>query len=208
MTKVAVVDIKGSKKGDFDLPEDLFGGRVKQDVIHQAVVKYQASLRQGNASTKERADVSGGGKKPYKQKGTGRARAGSSRSPLWKGGGVTFGPHPRDFGYTIPKKIKTAALRESLKAKVVDENLVCLDEVKGGFTKTKEFAQILKDLDVKGKVLVVVDTVDESIVRVTRNIPRLKLMRAEDVNAYDVLRNKNLLITKTAFEKVLERLNK
>ena len=207
MTKVAVVDIKGGKKGDFTLPEE-FGGRVNQDVIHQAVVKYQASLRQGNASTKERADVSGGGKKPYKQKGTGRARAGSTRSPLWKGGGVTFGPHPRDFGYTIPKKIKTAALRESLKAKIVDENLICLDEIKGGFTKTKEFAQILKDLDVRGKILVVVADADESVLRVTRNIPRLSLMRVQDINAYDVLRNKNVLITKAAFEKVVERLNK
>lgn len=208
MSKVAVVDIKGSKKGDFDLPKEISEGYVNQDVIHQAVVKYQASLRQGNASTKERTEVSGGGRKPFKQKGTGRARAGSSRSPLWIGGGVTFGPKKRDFGYTIPKKIKIAALRESVKAKIIDEKLICLDSLADDMTKTKQFAQIIKDLNITGKALLVLDESSETIVRVTKNIANLNLVRVQDVNAYDVLRNKNLIITKSAFEKIVERLMK
>lgn len=208
MTKLAVLDKNGSKIESIDLPDEVFGGRINTDVLHQAIVMYQASLRQGNASTKERADVSGGGKKPYRQKGTGQARAGSSRSPLWKGGGVTFGPHPRDFGYTIPKKIKKASLRESLKAKSQSNNIHCVGDIKDSFNKTKEFAKFLDGLKLKGKILAVLDGSDESIVRASRNIPSFNLMRAQDVNAYDILRNKNLLVTKTAFQNLLERVTK
>lgn len=206
MAKLDVLDKKGSKTESIDLPEEIFGGRLNADVIHQAVVMYQASLRQGNASTKERADVSGGGKKPYRQKGTGQARAGSSRSPLWKGGGVTFGPHPRDFGYTIPKQIRKAALRESLKAKCQDNDLLCVADIKESFNKTKEFAKFLDGLSLKGKILAVLDGSDESVRRVSRNIPSFKLMRAQDVNAYDILRCKKLLVTKTAFQSIVERI--
>jgi len=208
VTKLDVLDKKGSKAESIDLPEEIFGGRLNTDVIHQTIVMYQASLRQGNASTKERADVSGGGKKPYRQKGTGQSRAGSSRSPLWKGGGVTFGPHRRDFGYTLPKQIRKAALRESLKAKCLDNNLLCVADIKDSFSKTKEFAKFLDGLKVKGKVLAVLDGSDESVRRVSRNIPSFNLMRAQDVNAYDILRNKKLLITKTAFQNIMERLKK
>ena len=208
MKKLPVLDKKGSEIEKIDLPEEIFGSRLNTDIIHQAVVMYQASLRQGNASTKERADVSGGGKKPYRQKGTGQARAGSSRSPLWHGGGVTFGPHPRDFGYTIPKKIKKAALRESLKAKSQDNNLLCITDIKDSFSKTKEFAKFLDKLDLKGKVLAVLDGSDESIARTSRNIPLFNIMRAQDVNAYDIMRNKKLLVTKTAFQNLLERVKK
>ncbi len=208
MTKLSVLDKKGAKVESIDLPEEIFGGRLNTDVIHQAVVMYQASLRQGNASTKERADVSGGGRKPYRQKGTGQSRAGSSRSPLWKGGGVTFGPHPRDFGYTMPKKIKKAALRESLKAKSQDNNILCVADIKDSFSKTKEFVKFLEKLDLKGKVLAVLDGSDESVSRASRNIPSISLMRAQDVNAYDIMRNKKLLVTKTAFQSLLERVKK
>jgi len=208
VTKLAIVDKIGKEVGSIELPESMFEGRINQDVIHQAVVMYQASLRQGNASTKTRADVSGGGKKPYRQKGTGQARAGSSRSPLWHGGGVTFGPHPRDFGYTIPKKIKKAALREALKAKNQDNDLFCICDIKESFSKTKEFAQFLAGLNLKGKILAVLDGSDESIARTSRNIPYFRLMRAQDVNAYDILKNKKLLVTKTAFEQLLERVSK
>lgn len=207
MAKLDVLDKNGSKVESIDLPEEIFGGRLNTDVIHQAVVMYQASLRQGNASTKERADVSGGGKKPYRQKGTGQSRAGSSRSPLWKGGGVTFGPHPRDFGYTIPKQIRKAALRESLKTKCQDNDLLCVVDIKESFSKTKEFAKFLDGLNLKGKTLAVLDGSDESIRRVSRNIPSFNLMRAQDVNAYDILRNKKLLVTKTAFQNIVDRLS-
>ena len=206
MTKLPVLDKKGSEQESIDLPEAIFGGRLNTDVIHQAVVMYQASLRQGNASTKERKNVSGGGKKPYRQKGTGQSRAGSSRSPLWKGGGVTFGPHKRDFGYTLPKKIRNAALRECLKAKCLDNDLLCVADIKESFSKTKEFAKFLDRLKLKGKILAVLDGCDESIPRVSRNIPLFKTIRAQDVNAYDVLRNKKLLVSKTAFGNLLSRL--
>lgn len=208
MAKLAVLDKRGSEVESIELPEEIFGGRPNTDVIHQAVVMYQASLRQGNVSTKGRNEVSGGSKKPYRQKGTGQARAGSSRSPLWHGGGIIFGPHPRDFGYAVPKKIRAAALRESLKAKCLDNNLLCVHDLKDSFNKTKEFAKFLEVLNLKGKILALLDGSHESIERVSRNIPSLQLMRAQDVNAYDILKNKKLLVTKTAFQNLMERVKK
>lgn len=208
MSILLILDKDGKKTGSVDLPEEIFEGRSNPDVIHQAVVMYHASKRQGNASTKERGSVRGGGRKPYRQKGTGRARQGSIRSPLWKGGGVVFGPHPRDFGYTVPKKIRNAALRESLKAKYKDENLVCVDDLKEPLNKTKDFAQILRNLSLKGKVLALLDGSDASIERVSRNIGTVNVMRAQDVTAYDLLKHKKVLVSKTGFNNLLERIKK
>jgi len=208
MATLAVLNREGKETSQIDLPDEIFAVRVNQDVIHQAVVMYQAGQRQGTLDTKERKEVSGGGKKPYRQKGTGRARAGSSRSPLWKGGGVTFGPHPRDFGYTVPRKIKTAALRESLNAKFQSEEMVCLDEVADKFSKTKEFAQILKSLKLKGKTLALLDGFDDSVRLVSRNIPRFQVVSSDDVNAYDIMKNKNLLLTRSSIDKLLKRVAK
>ena len=205
MLKLSVLSKSGKEVDSIELPKEIFGVPVNTDVLHQAMVMHQAALRQGNASTKERGAVSGGGKKPWRQKGTGRARAGSSRSPLWYGGGVVFGPHPRDFGYTIPKKIKRAALRESLNAKFQNKNLICLEDLKGKLGKTKEFAQILTALKLQGKILALLDGCDDSVKLASRNLPRFEMLRCEDVNAYDVLRNKNLLLTKTSLSKILER---
>ncbi|MCC6758095.1 MAG: 50S ribosomal protein L4 [Candidatus Omnitrophica bacterium] len=205
MLKLSVLSKSGKEVDTVELPKEIFGVPVNTDVLHQAMVMHQAALRQGNASTKERGAVSGGGKKPWRQKGTGRARAGSSRSPLWYGGGVVFGPHPRDFGYTIPKKIKRAALRESLNAKFQNKNLICLEDLKGKLGKTKEFAQILTALKLQGKILALLDGCDDSVKLASRNLPRFEMLRCEDVNAYDVLRNKNLLLTKTSLSKILER---
>jgi len=203
--KLDVYNTTGKSSEKLDVPEDVFGCRVNKALLHQAVVKYHASNRQGTASTKERADVSGGGRKPHRQKGTGRARAGSSRSPLWIGGGVTFGPHPRDFSYSIPKKVKHSALKESLAAKFQAQDLICVNDFSEKFEKTKEFASILKGLKLKGKTLAVLDGCDESILRVSRNIPFVSLSRSQDINAYDVLRCKTLLITKTALGNLLNR---
>lgn len=205
MVTLPVLDKKGKETAKIDLPEDIFSGRVNTDMLHQTIVMYRACSRQGTASTKERADVSGGGQKPYRQKGTGRARHGSNRSPLWKGGGVTFGPHPRDFRYTIPKKIKRAALKESLNAKYQSKDLLCVGELKDKFSKTKEFVKILTSWKVKGKVLALLDGCDNSVALASRNIPRFEIMRSEDVNAHDILRNKTLLLTKTAFDKLMKR---
>lgn len=208
MISVPILNKSGKETEKLDLPEEIFGCAVNQDVIHQAMVMYHASLRQGQASTKERGQVSGGGKKPWRQKGTGRARAGSSRSPLWMGGGVVFGPHPRDFGYAVPKKIRLAALRESLNAKYQGKNLACVAEIKDKLSKTKEFAKILKSLNLKGKVLALLDGSDESIYLASRNIPRFAVVRTEDVNAFDIVNHKTLLMTKTAFNKLLKRITK
>ena len=206
MPSLSIHNTQGQATETMDLPETVFGPRVNQDIIHQAVVMYQASRRQGNASTKERGMVSGGGKKPYRQKGTGRARAGSNRSPLWRKGGVVFGPHPRDFRYDIPRKIKVAALRESMNAKVISQDLFCIDQFNSNFSKTKEFAKFLTGLNLKGKVLALLEERDEKLERVSRNIPYFHSMLIKDVNAYDILRSKKILLTKAAFKKLLERI--
>ena len=207
MVTIPILNKEGKQADKLEVAGEIFNVAVNQDILHQAALKYHASGRQGNVSTKDRAEVSGGGKKPWRQKGTGRARQSSIRSPLWVGGGVTFGPKPRDFGYTIPKKISRAALRESLNAKYQSKNLFLVDELKGKFSKTKEFAQILKNLKLnKGRILAVLDGSDASVVLVSRNIPHFSVVRAQDLNAFDVLQNKTLLLTKTAFDQILKRI--
>ncbi len=206
MPELNVVDSKGKKSNSIELPKEKFGVHVNDAVIHQAIVMYQANSRQGTVSTKGRSEVSGGGKKPYAQKGTGRARAGSSRSPLWKKGGITFGPIPRDFSVAVPKKVRIAALRESLNAKFLSNEIICVDKMEISSGKTKDFAKILENLKVNGKVLALLDGSDEKTFLASRNIARLTLNRASDVNARDILGNKNLLVTQTALETLLKRI--
>ncbi len=206
MPELNVVDSKGKKANSIELPKEKFGVHINDAVIHQAVVMYHANTRQGTVSTKGRAEVSGGGKKPWRQKGTGRARAGSSRSPLWKKGGITFGPKPRDFSIEVPKKVRIAALRESLNAKFLNNELICVDNVDVTSGKTKEFAKILENLKLTGRVLAILDGCDEKTFLASRNIARLKLNRASDVTARDILSSKNLLVTKTALETLLKRI--
>lgn len=211
MAKLDVLNRQGQKSDQIDIPDGIFSDRINKNVIYQAVVMYQASQRQGNASTKTRAEVSGGGIKPYRQKGTGRARAGSIRSPLWVGGGVTFGPKPREFRYSIPRKVKTAALRESLNIRLKDKDLICTDDFIEPLTKTKEFAAILKSFSFIGKrisLLIVGDGSDPSLDRVSRNIPGVKIKRSQDVNAYDVLKHRKILLTKSALKNILNRIRK
>lgn len=206
MPELNVVDTQGKKSKSIELPKEKFGVHVNDAVIHQAVVMYHANTRQGNAATKDRSLVSGGGKKPWKQKGTGRARAGSSRSPLWKKGGITFGPVPRDFSVAVPKKIRVAALRESLNAKFLSNELICIEKVEVPSGKTKDFSKILENLKINGKVLALLDGSDDKAFLASRNIARLTLNRASDVNARDILSNKNLLVTKSALETLLKRI--
>ena len=205
MPELTVVDIKGKKSVSIELPKEQFGVHVQDAVIHQAVKMYRANQRQGTVSTKDRGEVSGGGKKPWKQKGTGRARAGSSRSPLWKKGGITFGPKPRDFSFDVPHKIKVAALRESLNAKFLSNELICVENV-ASTGKTKEFAQMLTALKLQGRVLALLDGSDEKVLLAGRNIPCVTLGRAVNANAKDILSNKNILLTKTALETLLKRI--
>lgn len=206
MPELNVVDIKGKKADGFELPKEQFGVHVHEAVIHQAVVMYNANQRQGTASTKTRSDISGGGKKPWAQKGTGRARQGSSRSPLWKKGGIVFGPHPRDFGYTVSRKTRIAALRESLNAKFIGNELLCVENLEVLSGKTKDFQAILKDLKIKGRTLAVLDGTNEKTLLASRNIASLTLVRAQDVNASDIMNNKNILVTKEALKTLLKRI--
>lgn len=207
MSKLTVYNKEGKESGNIELPKDLFNDQVNQDVIHQAIVMYQASLRQGNASTKERGAISGGGKKPFKQKGTGRARAGSTRSPLWKKGGIVFGPHPRNFGYTLPKKIRRIALIESLKARLNENKLLCIEDLKDDFKKTKEFSTILNKLNIEGKVVAALDGSNEAVQRVSRNIAYFDLVRSQDINALDILKHKFVLLSKTALNDIINRIS-
>jgi large subunit ribosomal protein L4 len=206
MPELNVVDTKGKKSNSIELPKEKFGVHVNDAVIHQAVVMYHANTRQGTVAAKDRSLVSGGGKKPWRQKGTGRARAGSSRSPLWKKGGIIFGPVPRDFSVAVPKKVRVAALRESLNAKFLSNEIICVDKLEVASGKTKDFAKILENLKLNGRVLALLDGSDEKILLASRNIARLTLNRASDVNARDILSNKNLLVTKTALETLLKRI--
>jgi len=207
MAKLAILDRKGKESGSIELPDDIFASPVNTGVMHQASVMYHTAQRQGNAHTKQRGEISGGGPKPWRQKGTGRARHGSSRSPLWRHGGTTFGPLAKDWGYSLPKKVRTAALRESLNAKYQSKNLTCLSDVKEELSKTKEFAAILNALKLDGStVLAVLDGCDKSVERVSKNIGSFEIRRAVDVNAYDVLQHKKVLATKTALEKLLKRI--
>lgn len=207
MPELAVVNIEGKKSASVKLPKEQFGVHVHDAVIHQAVVMYRANQRQGNVSTKDRGEVSGGGKKPWAQKGTGRARAGSSRSPLWKKGGIAFGPKPRDFSFDVPRKVRIAALRESLNAKFLSNDLVCVQGISVPSGKTRDFAKILADVKVQGRVLVVMDGgADAKTLLAGRNLARVTLSRASDVNALDIMNNKALLVTQTAMETLLKRI--
>ncbi|MCA9404147.1 MAG: 50S ribosomal protein L4 [Candidatus Omnitrophica bacterium] len=205
MAKLAIYNKEGQESGSIELPEEIFGSHVNQDVIHQAVVMYQASLRQGNASTKTRGDRNGGGKKPFRQKGTGRARAGSSRSPLWKGGGIVFGPHPRDFGYSVPKKVRLLALAESLKVRHKESRLLCVEDLTAELSKTKDFAAILSNLKMDGKIVAALEGSNDTVRRVSRNIRSFDLVRSQDMNALDVLKHKFVLVSKTAMTDLIQR---
>lgn len=206
MPELTISDNKGKKASTFELPKEQFGVHVHDAVIHQAVVMYNANNRQGTVATKDRSQISGGGKKPWAQKGTGRARQGSSRSPLWKKGGLTFGPKPRDFGFEVPRKVRIAALRESLNAKFVGNELFCIDAIDIASGKTKDFAKVIASFKLTGRVLVVLDKASEQTLLAGRNLPRVTLVRALDVNAADIMRNKNILVTKGALEALLKRI--
>ena len=206
MPELNVVDIKGKKAASVELPKEQFGVHVHDAVIHQAVVMYNANQRQGTVSTKTRSEVSGGGKKPWAQKGTGRSRQGSTRSPLWKKGGIAFGPKPRDFGYTVSRKTRVAALRESLNAKFLGNHLLCVDNLAVESGKTKDFEAILKSLKVEGRILAILDGTNEKTLLASRNIARLSLVRAQDANASDIMNNKNVLVTKEALKTLLKRI--
>lgn len=200
MPEIAVYNTKGQSVGKIELDKSIFNGEVNEAVIYQAIKMYEANLRQGTASTKTRSEVSGGGKKPWKQKGTGRARAGTIRSPLWRGGGIVFGPKPRDYSYSLPKKVKRLALISSLNSKFNDNELLVLEDVKITEPKTKQVTAVLKNLKVDGKSLLVLDDRDEMLIRAARNIPELLLRDFKALNAYEIIKQHKLILTKKALE--------
>jgi large subunit ribosomal protein L4 len=208
MFTLLVNNILGKEVGKVDLDQKVFDGKVNESLIHQVVVMYQANKRQGTSSTKTRANVSGGNSKPWKQKGTGRARAGSSRSPLWRKGGVIFGPHPRDYSYQLPKKIKKSALISTINSRLNDSLVKVLDELKVNEGKTKEFVKIVEALKLEKKVLFICDNTQENVLRSSKNIKKVSVMRWESINALDVLMSDNLVITQKALENLTQRLKK
>jgi len=204
MPKVDLVNIKGEVVGEITLSDDIFGVKVNEAAMHAAVVNQLANRRQGTQSTKTISEVSGGGRKPWRQKGPGRARQGSIRSAQWKGGGIALGPKPRSYSYTIPKKMKRLALKSALTCKVLENDIIVLDDLTLSEIKTRELAKILKNLKVDVSALVVLPAVDEVVVKSARNIPELKTAWVNTINTYDILRHKKLIITKDAVARVEE----
>ena len=207
MAQIDLYNLSREKVGEVELRDEVFNGPVKPHLFYE-VVKWQlARRRRGTASTKTRAEVSGGGRKPWRQKGLGRARAGSIRSPLWRGGGVVFGPKPRDYSYPLPKKVRRAALRSALSLRYKEGKLTVLDGFDLGQIKTKLFVEAMEKLGLKGeKVLIVTDGKDEVLERSARNVPWAKVLRCEGLNVYDVLNYRHLLILRSALPKIEERL--
>lgn len=203
MPRVAVYNMQGSQVGELELNDDIFGIEVNEHLLHQAVVSNQASLRRGTHATKTRAMVSGGGKKPWRQKGTGRARVGSSRNPVWTKGGIAFGPQPREYGFRMPKKTRRLAVKSALTDKVNSGDLLVLDELKMSEPKTKEMAQVLNSLNAPN-ALVVIGNVDENVIKSVRNIAGVTPVEATGINVYNILSHKKLVITKEAVAKVEE----
>lgn len=205
-TRLPVYDLSGKVVDNINLDKELFDGRVNKALLYEATKMYEANRRRGTASTKTRSDVSGGGAKPWRQKGTGRARVGSSRNPLWRHGGTIFGPHPRDFKYSMPKKAARKALLAGLNARLMEQMIKAVIKIEMEKPRAKESRQILDNLKVGGKTLVVVDKVTENVKLSFRNLDKVALKEARNINARDILANDFLVIEKDAFEKLVERL--
>ena len=205
MSLVKVYSTAKKKVSEMELDERIFSVEVKDHLLHDAVRSQQAKRREGTASTKNRSAVRGGGRKPYRQKGTGRARAGSIRSPLWRGGGVIFGPNPRDFSYNLPKKVKKQALKIALSARAAEGKLLVLNQFELKEIKTKPFVEILNRLGMV-KALIVTGKENFNLERSARNVPGVKVLRVEGLNVYDILNHEHLILVKDAVERIQERL--
>jgi len=206
MPKVAVYNMQGSQVGEIDLNDEIFGAEINTSLLHQAVVANQAAQRRGTHATKTRAMVSGGGKKPWRQKGTGRARAGSSRSPIWTKGGITFGPQPRTYGFRMPRKQRQLALKSALTDKVNNGNLVVVDELTMAAPKTKEMAAVMSALNAP-KALLVLGLEDDNVVKSARNLAEITPVDAVSINVYMILAHEKMVITKEALTLVEEVLS-
>ena len=195
MPKIDVYNIEGKKVSTIDLNDNVFGIKPNEKIVHSALVNYMANQRQGTASTKTRAEVSGGGKKPWKQKGTGRARQGSTRSPQWIKGGIALGPKPRDYRYTINKKERRLAIKSVLSSKVLENNLVVVDKLQFKEIKTKQMVNALANLKIEGKALVVLPEKDLNVQKSAKNIENVKTTLTNTINVYDLLKYNKLVLT-------------
>lgn len=204
MPKVALYNQTGTQVGDIELLDAVFGIEPNNHVLHEAVVMQQASLRQGTHAVKGRSDVRGGGRKPWRQKGTGRARQGSIRSPQWVGGGVVFGPTPRSYSYKLPKKVRRLAIKSALSSKVIAAEIVVLEGLNLDAPKTKEMVSVLNSLSADRKALVVTADYNDNVALSARNIPGITFVTADGINVLDVLKHDKLIITKEAVQKVEE----
>ncbi|MCM3598878.1 50S ribosomal protein L4 [Metabacillus idriensis] len=204
MPKVALLNQSGSNVGEIELNDSVFGIEPNQHVLFEAVIMQRASLRQGNHKVKGRSEVRGGGRKPWRQKGTGRARQGSIRSPQWRGGGIVFGPTPRSYSYKLPKKVRRLAIKSALSSKVQENNVLVLEDLLMNAPKTKEMTSILTGLSIAKKALIVTADVNETVELSARNIPGITVLTANSINVLDVLNHEKLVITKAAVQKVEE----
>ena len=203
MAKVSVYNMEGKEVGNMDLNDAVFGVEINEHLVHMAVVQQLANNRQGTQKAKTRSEVSGGGRKPWRQKGTGHARQGSTRAPQWTGGGVVFAPKPRDYSFKMNKKEKRIALLSALSSKVADNKIVVLDAFNLDEVKTKKFAEVMSNLKVD-KALVVIEGENKNVVLSGRNIPTVKVSATNEINTYDVLKYETLVVTKAAVEKLEE----
>ena len=204
MPKIQMVNMQGKPVGDIDLKEEIFDIEVNEHAVYLVVKNILANKRQGTKSAKTRAEVRGGGRKPWRQKGTGRARQGSIRSPQFKGGGVVFAPKPRDYSYTTPKKVRRLALKSVLTSKLRDNEIIVVDEIKMNEPKTKAFNEFLKAVKADKKALIVIDGKDENVVRSARNIEGVHTSMAQNINVYDLLKYNSLVLSKDALNVVQE----
>lgn len=204
MPKVALFKQDGTQSGDFELNASVFGIEPNEHVLTEAYIMQRASLRQGTHAVKNRTQVRGGGRKPWRQKGTGRARHGSNRSPIWVGGGVVFGPTPRSYSYNLPRKVRRLALKSAFSSKVKDENIIVLEDLALETPKTKDIINLLDALDVDEKVLIVTAEKDENVIRSANNLKTVKVLSIGEINVLDLLMHDKLILTKDAADRAGE----
>lgn len=204
MATVKMLNMAGQEAGTIELNDELFGIEPNENAVHEVVKNYLANQRQGTQSAKTRAEVRGGGRKPFRQKGTGRHRQGSTTDPSQIGGGIVFAPKPRDYRYSVPKKVKKLALRSALSAKVADGELIVLDELKMDAPKTKEMAATLKNINAASKALIVTAEKDENVVRSAANIPGVRTVLASNMNVYEIVNYTSFIVTQEAVKKIEE----
>ena len=204
MPQVTVFDMTGKSVGEMTLSDAIFGIEPNTSVMHAAVVNYLANQRQGTQSTLTRSEVSGGGRKPWKQKGTGRARQGSTRAPQWTHGGIALGPKPRDYSYELPKKVKRLALKSAFSTKVADNDLIVVDNIAVEGFKTKAVVEMLSKLGADKKALIVMPELDQKLIKSAANIPGVKTALVNTINVYDILNSDKFIVAKGALEKIEE----